>query len=66
MFSQAEFPHRHNKNGSHDLICTKCLMTVASVQNEWQLSSHESTHVCDPMNVYRISQELSMDVLTCL
>ncbi|MCU1304334.1 MAG: hypothetical protein JWQ87_4618 [Candidatus Sulfotelmatobacter sp.] len=34
MFSQAEFPHRHNKNGSHDLICTKCLMTVASVQNE--------------------------------
>jgi hypothetical protein len=31
-------------------------MTVASVENEWQLLHPESAHVCDPMNLSRVSQ----------
>ena len=45
------FPHRHNADGSYDSICTICFATVASVQNEWELGSHESTHVCEPLNL---------------
>jgi hypothetical protein len=57
MFSEAKFPHRHNRDGSNDSICTTCLATVASVQNEEELGSYESAHVCDPINTYRISQD---------
>lgn len=41
------FPHRHNKDGSHDSICISCYATVASVQNEADLAQHEQDHVCD-------------------
>jgi hypothetical protein len=41
------FPHRHNRNGSHDSICISCYATVASVQNEADLAQHEQKHVCD-------------------
>jgi hypothetical protein len=54
------FPHRHNANGSHDSICTLCLATVATVPNEWELSGHESSHVCEAVNLYRASQGLSL------
>jgi len=43
------FPHRQNSDGSHDSICTLCLATVATVQNEWELAGHESTQVCEPL-----------------
>jgi len=56
MFSHEKFPHRHNSDGSHDSICTTCFATVASVQDEKLLSAHEAAHVCDPVNLYRISQ----------
>ena len=52
----SEFPHRHNKDGSYDSICTTCLATVASVEKESQLAPLEATHVCDPVNLYRTSQ----------
>ena len=52
------FPHRRNVDGSHDSICTVCLATVATVQREWELADCESTHVCEPMNLYRISHGL--------
>jgi hypothetical protein len=52
------FPHRFNANGSHDSICTMCLATVATVQNESELAGHESTHVCEPANLYRVNQSL--------
>jgi hypothetical protein len=52
------FPHQHNADGSHDSICTLCLATVATVQNEWELTSHESAHVCEPVNLYPASQVL--------
>ena len=47
------FPHRHNSDGSHDSICTVCYVTVATSQNELELASHESVHVCQPVNLYR-------------
>jgi len=50
------FPHRHNPDGTHDSICTVCFATVATVQKEWELASHESAHVCEPMSLYRASQ----------
>ena len=56
MFSQSKFPHRHNRIGSHDSICTTCLATIASVWHEEELLSYESAHACDPMNLYRVSQ----------
>lgn len=51
-----KFPHRHNKDATHDSICTECLMTVASVESEGQLALFESAHICDPANLYRVSQ----------
>jgi hypothetical protein len=53
------FPHRHNADGTHDSICTVCLATVATVQNESELAGHESTHMCEPLNLYRLSQSRS-------
>jgi hypothetical protein len=51
------FPHRHNADGTHDSICTACLATVATVQDERELDRLESAHVCEPVNLYRVSQD---------
>ena len=45
--STSRFPHRHNRDGSHDSICILCYATVASVQNEADLAQHEQDHICD-------------------
>jgi hypothetical protein len=55
----ASFPHRHNSDGSHDSICTVCLATVAQVMNETELARHEFAHVCQLINLFRVSQALS-------
>jgi hypothetical protein len=34
MLSQAKFPHRHNRDGTYDSICTACFATIASVRDE--------------------------------
>jgi len=46
------FPHRHNSDGSYDSICAACFATVATVENECELASHESAHVCEPLYRY--------------
>ena len=56
MLSQMKFPHRHNSDGGYDSICTACFVTVASVRDEELLRADELAHVCDPVNLYRISQ----------
>jgi|HubBroStandDraft_1064217.scaffolds.fasta_scaffold08867_3 hypothetical protein len=56
MFSQARFPHRHNSNGTVDSICTECFATVATALDESELSTRESAHVCDPVNLYWVTQ----------
>jgi hypothetical protein len=54
------FPHRHNANGTHDSICTKCFVTVATAKNEPELEGHESAHVCNPVDVSRFSRGASV------
>jgi hypothetical protein len=50
------FPHRHNADGSHDSICKVCFATVATVLNELELAGFETAHVCQPADLYRLSQ----------
>jgi hypothetical protein len=52
------FPIRRNTNGTYESICTACLATVATAQHEWELGRHESSHVCEPMSLYRVSHGL--------
>jgi hypothetical protein len=56
MLSPAKFHHRQTKYGGHDSICSACLRTVAWVEFEWELVPLESAHVCDPVNLYWMSQ----------
>jgi hypothetical protein len=53
------FPHRHNANGTHDSFGTVCLVTVATVQYEWELARKESAHVCESIDLNRVNQDLS-------
>jgi hypothetical protein len=50
------FHHRHNSNGTHDSICFRCYMTVATVGNESDLTRYEVEHACDPARLYQINQ----------
>jgi hypothetical protein len=59
MFSQ-KFPHRHNPDGTHDSICTRCLATIATVTVETDLALHESGHVCHPMNLHRMTEDYTV------
>jgi hypothetical protein len=56
MLAQAKFPHRHNKYGGYDSICSACLRTVAWVEFEWELVPFESAHVCDSESLYWMCQ----------
>ena len=42
------FPHRNNRDGSFDSICTKCFATVASAQTDAALAVYDKKHICDP------------------
>lgn len=56
MFSLVKFPHRSNFDGTFDSICIECFATVATDFDESKLAAHESAHVCNPVDIYRISQ----------
>jgi hypothetical protein len=53
--SKANFPHRHNPDGSHDSICATCYATVAQAQDEQELDASETAHVCHPTAHYEAS-----------
>jgi hypothetical protein len=59
MTQQAKptFPHRHNKNGVIDSICSECLVTVASARDELELRRMEAAHVCSPVRLYQIGAD---------
>ena len=46
MLFYREFAHRRNADSSFDSICTRCFVTAASAENEWQLTALESAHIC--------------------
>jgi len=50
------FHHRHNRNGTHDSICSCCYMTVASATGESELHPFEDAHICDPVRLYQVSE----------
>jgi hypothetical protein len=51
------FPHRHNKNGVIDSICSECLVTVASARDEDELRRLEQAHVCSPVRLYQLGSD---------
>jgi hypothetical protein len=56
-----KFPHRHNKDGSCESICTACLLTLAKRQDEDELLAFELTHVCDPIRLFQLGKLESFD-----
>ena len=48
------FPHRYNKDGTIDSICSECLLTVATVRVERELMQHEEVHVCNPLRLHQL------------
>jgi len=50
------FPHRSNNDGTYDSICTRCLVTIATVTAESELASHERDHACNPIRLYQLRE----------
>ncbi len=40
------FPHRRNRDGTFDSICSQCFSTVATEGTEAELKKAEEDHVC--------------------
>jgi hypothetical protein len=61
MTDQAKptFPHKYNKDGVIDAICSECLLTVASVRVECELAQHEEAHVCNPVRLHLLGADPS-------
>jgi len=57
------FPHRHNRDGMVDSICSECLATIASTSNEHDLERHEQAHVCDPIRLCQLGADRSRRAL---
>jgi hypothetical protein len=51
------FPHRHNRDGIVDSICSECLVTIASTMNERDLERQERAHICDPLRLYQLGAD---------
>ena len=46
LFLNANFPHRHNSDGTFDSICARCFITVATENNQADLVEWENAHLC--------------------
>jgi hypothetical protein len=57
--AQPTFPHRHNRDGVIDSICSRCFVTIASAEVESELAQYERSHVCDPIRLYQLSADPS-------
>ena len=51
MMKDIGFILRENPDSAIDLVCLRCFMTVASVNDESDLSALELSHRCDPAHV---------------
>jgi len=51
------FPHRHNRDGVIDSICSECFLTIASARVERHLARYERSHVCNPVRLYQLSTD---------
>ncbi len=53
---RAHFTHCHNRDGTHDSICTSCMRTVASATDETNLERIERAHLRGPILLHQYSQ----------
>jgi hypothetical protein len=53
---KSNFPHRLNRNGHYDSMCSVCLVTVASARNEADLTRYELGHACNPIRLSQLSE----------
>jgi hypothetical protein len=44
---QATYPHRRNRDGSFDSICTTCFATIGHVESESELTDTDQNHTCE-------------------
>ena len=44
--ARPNFPRRHNEDGTVDLICPFCFLTIATARNDAQLDGKEKNHDC--------------------
>lgn len=47
------YPHRKNRDGSFDSICTMCYQTIATGSCESHLQAVEDVHMCEPLRKSR-------------
>ena len=60
MKTTVTFAHRKNPDSTTDSICLKCFLTVATVEEEDDLSSKESSHRCGAKDVwYRLDGRMN-------
>lgn len=52
------FRRRHNENGTWDSICLRCYRTAATAHNPAWLPMLQSSHVCDPIDLYARMSDL--------
>jgi hypothetical protein len=53
---EPNFPHRLNKNGFYESICTLCNLTIASARHEAQLRQYEQGHTCSPVRLVQVGR----------
>jgi len=41
------YPHRQNRDGSYDSICSRCFAIVAHAKTVTELNSYQKNHVCE-------------------
>jgi hypothetical protein len=51
------FPHRSNKDGSIDSICSRCFATIGNANSESELEGMEAAHVCEPAQLRLLEEE---------
>jgi hypothetical protein len=56
---QPRFPHRLNRDGSTDSICSVCYATIASSYDATTLAFEEYTHVCNPGRILDLARDLT-------
>jgi hypothetical protein len=59
MMLHLTFSHRIDRDGSHESICTVCHMAVATAKTENELFRREFDHVCNPIQLFRLSSSNS-------
>lgn len=49
------FPHRINRDGTYESVCTVCQQKIATAANEKDLFRIEFDHVCNPARLFQLS-----------